>query len=113
VLDDLSAGYRISSDPSRAGYANSGRTGLDYMVTFLVPDSKPHYVVAWEDRDPRNGTTGDGDYNDFIAELVFSQPAAFSVSAVPEPGPIALLSAGLLAIAWVRRKRAAPATASA
>jgi hypothetical protein len=43
--------------------------------------------------------------------LVFSQPAAFSIAAVPEPGSFALLVAGFIAIAWVRRKRIPPATA--
>jgi hypothetical protein len=107
VLDDLSMGYRISSDPARAGYANSGKSSLDYMVTFQVPDSVPHYFIAWEDRDPRSASLGDRDYNDFVAEIILSQPLAnLTVSAVPEPSALLLLSLGLGGIVLMRRKSA-------
>jgi hypothetical protein len=107
VLDDLSMGYRISSDPARAGYANSGKSSLDYMVTFQVPDSVPHYFIAWEDRDPRSNSLGDRDYNDFIAEVIWSQPlGSFTVSAVPEPSALLLMSLGLAGLLLRRRSAA-------
>jgi len=99
ILDNLSMGYRLTSNPGTgvgsAGYANSGLTNLDFMVTFLVPGATPHYFVAWEDRSPASGTTFDHDYNDYVVELQFVQP-------LPVPASAALFAAGLAGLGGLR-----------
>jgi hypothetical protein len=103
VLNDLSMLYRITSNPESgvgsAGYANSG-LALDYMVSYRVPDSVPHFFIAWEDRNPRLGNTGDGDYNDFIAEVRWATP-------MPEPQTYALILIGLGLLGFIARRRGA------
>jgi len=106
VLNDLSMAYRITSNPGAgagvgsSGYANSALPNLDYMVTFQVVSAaagpQQHYFIAWEDRNPRLGNTGDFDYNDYIAEVRFANP-------VPEPQTYALLLAGLLLLGFTAR----------
>lgn len=104
VLKDISMNYMISSNTgsgvASTGYENSDNLNLDYMVTFLVPDVMPHYIIAWEDRNPKIGNTGDYDYNDFVAEVRFANP-------VPEPEIYAMLAAGLGLLGWARRRREA------
>ena len=101
VLQDATMNYRITSNPAAgvgsSGYANS-HLALDYMVSFRVPDTMPHYFIAWEDRNPLLANTGDHDYNDFVAEVRFANP-------VPEPQTYAMLLAciGLLGfLSWRR-----------
>jgi len=102
VLEDLTMNYRITSNPGpgvgSTGYANSGLSALDYMVSFRVPDTMPHYFVAWEDRNPLLANTGDHDYNDFVAEVRFANP-------IPEPETYAMLLAGIGMIGFVARRR--------
>ncbi len=104
VLEDFAMNYRITSNPvsgvGSAGYANSGLGALDYMVTFRVPDTMPHFFVAWEDRNPLAATTSDHDYNDFVVEIRFANP-------MPESETYAMVLAGigLLGFAARRRKR--------
>jgi hypothetical protein len=62
------------------------------------------YILAWEDV---QYSAGDKDFNDFVVYVE-------SVTAVPEPGTLALLATGLLAFgATVRSRRAAVASAAA
>ena len=68
------------------------------MVTFKVPDSVPHYFIAWEDRNPLLGNTSDHDYNDLVVEVRFSHP-------MPEPETYAMLLAGLALLGFVARRR--------
>jgi hypothetical protein len=102
VLNDLTMGYKITSNPGpgvgSSGYANSGLTALDYMVTFKVPDAVPHYFIAWKDRNPLLGSTGDQDYQDLVVEVRYSSP-------LPEPENYALLFAGFALIGFVARRR--------
>jgi len=102
VLNDVAMAYKITSNPASgvgsSGYANSGLAALDYMVTFRVPDSVPHYFIAWEDRNPLLGNTSDHDYNDLVVEVRFSHP-------LPEPETYAMLLAGLALIGFVARRR--------
>jgi hypothetical protein len=78
VLNDVTMGYKITSNPDSgvgsAGYANSGLTHLDYMVTWRVPGALPHYFIAWEDRNPLQGHMGDQDYNDLVIEVRYANP---------------------------------------
>lgn len=104
VLKDKSMGYKITSNPDSGvgaiGYANSG-LALDYMVTFQVwlnGVAQQHYFIAWEDRNPLLGNTGDYDYNDYVAEVRFANP-------VPEPETYAMLLAGLGLMALAARRR--------
>jgi hypothetical protein len=113
VLNDESMNYMISSNRgsgvASAGYENSDNLNLDYMVTFQVRlngVAQQDYFIAWEDRDPRIGNTGDYDYNDFIAEVRFADP-------VPEPEIYAMLAAGLGLMGFVGRRRKQKETAAA
>jgi hypothetical protein len=124
ILRDISRGYKISSDPGLAGYANSGKSFLDFMVTWQVDDVIPHYFIAWENNDSRkksdddddddddNGfrlkTAGDRDYNDFVVEIMYARPLLitdFPVSQAPEPGTAALMLLGLPAVLMLLRRR--------
>lgn len=105
ILDDLSMGYRLSSNPALAGYANSGKHALDYMVTWRVNDVIPHYFIAWEDRDPRGNTTADHDYNDLVLEVRYAQPLQLPANPVPEPGTVLLLLLGLPGLLWTAGRR--------
>jgi len=109
ILRNLTTGYSLSSDPGFPGHANSGKNFLDYMVTWQVNDSIPHYFIAWEDRDPRNNSMTDYDYNDIVVEVLFAQPALFldsPASLAPEPATLALLLFGIPAIlGYARRNR--------
>lgn len=117
VLRDISRGFKISSDPGLAGYANSGKSFLDFMVTWQVDDVIPHYFIAWENNDSRKNsddddddddnygfrfkTAGDRDYNDLMIEVKFAQPLIitdYPVSHAPEPGTAMLLLFGFPAI---------------
>src|SRR6266850_3557709 len=102
VLNDLAMAYKITSNPGAgvgsSGYVNSGLTALDYMVTFKVPDSVPHYFIAWEDRNPLLGNTSDHDYNDLVVEVRFSHP-------LPEPETYAMLLAGLGLLSCMARRK--------
>ena len=105
VLEDFTMNYRITSNPvsgvGSSGYANSGLGALDYMVSFRVPDTMPHYFVAWEDRNPLLATTNDHDYNDFVAEIRFATP-------IPEAETYAMLLAGFGLLGFVARRRKRP-----
>jgi len=83
VLDNLTLGYRVGSD----------QAAPDMMVTWRVPDTVPHYFIAWEDR-----FNGDFDYNDLVIEVRFASPA-------PEPQSYALLLAGLAFLGFAARRR--------
>ena len=117
ILRDITREFKISSDPGLAGYANSGKSFLDFMVTWQVDDVIPHYFIAWENNDSRKSsdddddddedygfrfkTDGDRDYNDLVIEVKFAQPLIISdypVSPAPEPGTAMLLLLGLPAI---------------
>jgi PEP-CTERM motif-containing protein len=102
VLEDQTMNYRITTNPlsgvGSSGYANSGLGTLDYMVTYRVPDTMPHYFVAWEDRNPTLANTGDHDYNDFVAEIRFANP-------IPEPETYAMLLAGFGLLGFAARRR--------
>ncbi len=104
ILNDLTVGYKISSNSALAGYANSGKSFLDYMVTWQVNDSIPHFFIAWEDRDPRNNTTSDHDYNDLVLEVLYASPD-MPVSHAPEPATLALLLLGFPVIVVLARRR--------
>ena len=108
VLNDITMGYKLSSNPGMAGYANSGLTFLDYMVTWKVNDVVPHYLIAWEDRDPRNRSTTDHDYNDLLVEVLYAQPLLLPDAPalpVPEPATVALLLLGFPFLALIARRR--------
>jgi hypothetical protein len=102
ILKDITMDYKITSNPGpgvgSAGYANSGLTLLDYMVTWRVPGATPHYFIAWEDRNPLLGDMGDQDYNDLVIEVRYASPA-------PEPESYALLLAGLALLGFAARRR--------
>lgn len=107
ILNDLTAGYKVSSNPAQSGYANSGKNFLDFMVTWQVNDSVPHFFIAWEDRDPRNNTTSDHDYNDLVLEVLHAQPLSFPdmpVSHAPEPATLALLLLGFPVIVSLAKR---------
>lgn len=108
ILNDLTVGYKLSSNPLLAGYANSGKSFLDYMVTWQVNDVIPHFFIAWEDRDPRTNTASDHDYNDLVLEVLYAQPLLIPdtpVSHAPEPGALALLLLGFPIIFSLTRRR--------
>lgn len=101
VLQDFTMNYRITSNPvsgvGSSGYANSGMAALDYMVTYRVPDSVPHFFAAWEDRNPLLGNTSDHDYNDFVVEIRYANP-------LPDGRTYALLAAGFALLGFVARR---------
>jgi hypothetical protein len=102
VLQDFTMNYRITSNPvsgvGSSGYANSGLGALDYMVTYRVPDSVPHFFVGWEDRNPLLATTNDHDYNDFVVEIRYANP-------MPEPDTYAMIVAGIGLLGFIARRR--------
>lgn len=107
VLRDISMGYSISSDSTLAGYANSGKSTLDYMVTWMVDSVTPHFFIAWEDRDPRANSTGDRDYNDLVLEVMNASPLQFlpgPIGHAPEPATLLLFLLGLPLILILKRR---------
>ncbi|HTP40197.1 MAG TPA: hypothetical protein VMI92_11560 [Steroidobacteraceae bacterium] len=72
-------------------YSDSSRNvgGADYMYAWgpLAGNSAGQYIIAWED-----SVGGDGDYQDFVAQLIDVQP----VNPVPLPASVWLLASGLL-----------------
>lgn len=108
ILNDLTANYKLSSNSALSGYANSGKSFLDYMVTWQVNDTVPHFFIGWEDHDPRNNSTSDRDYNDLVLEVLYAQPLLLPdtpVSHAPEPATLALLLLGFPLVAAMARRR--------
>ncbi len=99
VLNNLTQNYRIASDTSLTGYANSG-LAADWMVT-LKSSGGDSYFIAFEDRVGPLNANGpfDYDFNDYVFEVR-------GVTPVPEPSTWAMLAAGLLLLAAAMRRRA-------
>jgi hypothetical protein len=108
ALNDTSMGYKLSSAQSGfaspTAYANDGK---DFMVTYRIPDVTSHFLIAWEDRGVARASS-DWDYNDLVAEVVFAAEAPGTNAPVPEPGTMALLGSGLLAMGGMARRRKLP-----
>lgn len=99
VLDNLSQGYRLASDTTLTGYANSG-LAADWMVTFKSSHGDS-WFIAFEDRAGPLDASGpfDYDFNDYVFEVR-------GVAPVPEPSTWAMIGAGLLLLAAAVRRRA-------
>ena len=110
-------GYYLEA-PSEVFYsqAHLNANGADQMVAYqgdgdkIKLPTKPagiwgssSFILAWEDI--AYGAS-DRDFNDFVVYVE-------SVTAVPEPGSLGLLSAGLLAFGFVARRRLKPSRAAA
>jgi hypothetical protein len=80
-------GLTWSSDPEQ------NADGGDHLVTYALTgldDGQRHWLLFWEDLP----NLGDGDYNDLVVEVT---------AAVPEPGTVAVLFAGLALALCFRR----------
>jgi hypothetical protein len=95
VLRDRTDGTYWSSNNGDGGVASNGYSNSlnnnDHMVTFRISDD--HYLIAWEDT---AFASGDRDYNDFVAEVMFVMP-------VPVPAAIVLLGSALLGMGALRK----------
>lgn len=97
ILNNLTQNYRLASDASLPGYANSG-LAADWMVTFRS-SSGDSWFIAFEDRVGPLNANGpfDYDFNDYVFEVR-------GVAPVPEPSTWAMLAAGLLMLAAAVRR---------
>jgi hypothetical protein len=95
ILRDRTDQTYWSSNNGGSGVASSGYNNSvnlnDHMVTFKISDD--HYLIAWEDT---AFASGDRDYNDFVAEVMFVMP-------VPVPAAIVLLGSALLGLGALRK----------
>jgi hypothetical protein len=86
----------------RTSYTYSNVAPLSVSVMNELAALKNVTFVAWEDHDMSNNS--DFDYNDLI--FAFSNTKPVRNPGVPEPLTLALLGAGLLGAAGLRRKKA-------
>lgn len=106
VLHNFSSSLRLSSDPSLAGFSNSG-LAQDWMVSYRVPGENL-YLLAFEDRARigANGLPNDYDYNDFVFIVRGAAPVMVlqeepPASPVPLPPAFVSLLLGLASLAFL------------
>lgn len=96
ILSSLIAQFNAGPEPgyrSIAFHALSYSGGSYYLSNSLSSD---YWLVLWDD----SGAANDDNHDDYVAL------ARFTPRAVPEPGALTLLGAGLLALGYSRRRRA-------
>ena len=76
---------------------NADQYGRDYSANIIG-----NYILAWEDLP---FFQSDRDYNDFVLELRGVRPIAEPMPVIPEPPTAVLLSSGLAALEYFRRRR--------
>jgi hypothetical protein len=93
-LNSRFAWRRSGGGPTVYSQTSRNRDQGDHLVTYALQglgDERAHWILMWEDKPG----LGDRDYNDLVVHV--------SAGAVPEPGSLVLLVAGVLAASLRRR----------
>lgn len=100
LIGDFRLAIRTPTGDIWSSVASDNLDAMDHMVTWVNVSDPYHYYVAFEDlRIPG----ADRDYNDFVLELrnVIDGPVG-----VPEPGVLALIGFGMVALGFARQRKA-------